>query len=308
MTTAPSSSHAGSAQPQPASHRAGDEAVAEPRDTSPVVSMRDVELAFAGVKALQGVDLDVHPGELFAVIGPNGAGKTSIFNVLSGVYRPQRGSVTFGGQEIIGLKPHRIAGLGMARTFQNIELFANLDVVDNLMLGRHHALGYGWPSAVAWLGRARRSEIRNRREVEEIIDFLEIESYRHLPVGMLPYGVQKRIELGRALAMDPRLLLLDEPVAGMNGEETEDMARFILEVRSELGIAMVLVEHDMGLVMDLADRVMAMDFGKPITTGTPREVQDHPGVVAAYLGVGDEVPGGTTTDQPAGADPEGERR
>ena len=262
--------------------------------TDPVVSMRGVELAFAGVKALQGVDLDVHPGELFAVIGPNGAGKTSIFNVLSGVYRPQKGSVTFLGEEILGAKPHVIAGKGMARTFQNIELFANLDVVDNLMLGRHHALGYGWPSAVAWLGRARRAEIRNRREVEEIIDFLEIEAYRQLPVGMLPYGVQKRIELGRALAMDPKLLLLDEPVAGMNGEETEDMARFILDVAGELGIAMILVEHDMGLVMDLADRVMAMDFGKPITTGTPREVQDHPGVVAAYLGVGDDVPAPAT--------------
>lgn len=257
----------------------------------PVVSVRGVELAFAGVKALQGVDLDVHPGELFAVIGPNGAGKTSIFNVLSGVYRPQKGSVTFLGEEIVGARPHAIAAKGMARTFQNIELFANLDVVDNLMLGRHHALGYGWPSAIAWLGRARRAEIRNRREVEEIIDFLEIEAYRQLPVGMLPYGVQKRIELGRALAMDPKLLLLDEPVAGMNGEETEDMARFILDVAGELGIAMILVEHDMGLVMDLADRVMAMDFGKPITTGTPREVQDHPGVIAAYLGVGDEVPG-----------------
>ena len=256
----------------------------------PVVSLRGVELSFAGVKALRGVDLDVHDGELFAVIGPNGAGKTSIFNVLSGVYRPQSGSVRFLGREILGERPHRIAAMGMARTFQNIELFANLDVVDNLMLGRHHALGYGWPSAVAWLGRARRAEIRNRREVEEIIDFLEIEAYRQLPVGMLPYGIQKRIELGRALAMDPRLLLLDEPVAGMNGEETEDMARFVLEVRDELGIPMILVEHDMGLVMDLADRVMAMDFGQPITTGTPREVQDHPGVVAAYLGVGDEVP------------------
>ncbi len=265
---------------------------ATPASTDPVVVMRGVELAFAGVKALQGVDLEVHPGELFAVIGPNGAGKTSIFNVLSGVYRPQQGSVTFLGDEIVGAKPHVIASRGMARTFQNIELFANLDVVDNLMLGRHHALGYGWPSAIAWLGRARKAEIRNRREVEEIIDFLEIEAYRQLPVGMLPYGVQKRIELGRALAMDPKLLLLDEPVAGMNGEETEDMARFILDVAGELGIAMILVEHDMGLVMDLADRVMALDFGTPITTGTPREVQDHPGVVAAYLGVADGATGG----------------
>ena len=255
----------------------------------PVVSLRDVELRFAGVKALQGVDLDVHEGELFAVIGPNGAGKTSIFNVLSGVYKPQEGSVRFLGEEIRGMRPHRIAALGMARTFQNIELFENLDVADNLMLGRHGHLGYGWPSAVAWLGRARAAEVRNRRRVEEIIDFLEIEAYRQLPVGMLPYGVQKRIELGRALAMEPTLLLLDEPVAGMNGEETEDMARFILDVKDELGIAMILVEHDMGLVMDLADRVMAMDFGRPIATGLPAEVQDHPDVIRAYRGpVGDE--------------------
>ena len=253
-----------------------------------VVTLEGVELGFAGVKALQGVDLEVQAGELFAVIGPNGAGKTSIFNVLSGVYRPQKGRVTFKGQDIVGMRPHKIAGLGIARTFQNIELFENLDVVDNLMLGRHGHLGYGWPSAIARLGRASKAEIRNRRRVEEIIDFLEIEAYRMLPVGMLPYGIQKRIELGRALAMDPELLLLDEPVAGMNGEETEDMARFILDVRGELGIAMILVEHDMGLVMDLADRVMAIDFGKPLTTGLPAEVQDHPEVIAAYLGVADE--------------------
>lgn len=251
---------------------------------TPVVSVRDVDLNFSGVKALQGVSFDVHDNELFAVIGPNGAGKTSIFNVLSGVYRPQNGSVTFRGEDILGMRPHRIAERGMARTFQNIELFENLGVVDNLMLGRHGAVGYGWPSAVAWVGKARRAEIANRRRVEEIIDFLEIEGYREQPVGMLPYGVQKRIELGRALAMDPGVLLLDEPVAGMNGEETEDMARFILDIRDELKIPMILVEHDMGLVMDLADRVMAMDFGKPLVTGTPAQVQSHPDVVRAYLG------------------------
>ncbi|TSD55693.1 ABC transporter ATP-binding protein [Aeromicrobium piscarium] len=255
-----------------------------------ICSVKDVELSFAGVKALRGVSFDIQGHELFAIIGPNGAGKTSIFNVLSGVYRPQAGDVRFDGTSILGERPHRIAARGLARTFQNIELFENLNVVDNLMLGRHHHLGYSWPWAVAWLGRAQRSEIANRRRVEEIIDFLEIEGYRELPVGMLPYGVQKRIELGRALAMEPRLLLLDEPVAGMNGEETEDMARFILDIRDELKIPMILVEHDMGLVMDLADRVMAMDFGTPIALGTPAEVQSHPDVIRAYLGAGDEDP------------------
>ncbi|RLV57272.1 ABC transporter ATP-binding protein [Aeromicrobium phragmitis] len=257
--------------------------------TESILEVTDVELSFAGVKALGGVSFDIRGHELFAIIGPNGAGKTSIFNVLSGVYRPQVGEVRFAGESILGVAPHRIAERGLARTFQNIELFENLDVVDNLMLGRHHHLGYGWPSAVAWLGKARRAEVANRRRVEEIIDFLEIESYRHLPVGMLPYGVQKRIELGRALAMEPRLLLLDEPVAGMNGEETEDMARFILDIRDELQIPMILVEHDMGLVMDLADRVMAMDFGVPITIGSPHEVQNHPDVVRAYLGTVDDA-------------------
>lgn len=251
---------------------------------TPVVSVTDVELNFAGVKALSGVSFEVNDNELFAIIGPNGAGKTSIFNVLSGVYRPQKGSVTFLGDDLLGRRPHVIAGLGMARTFQNIELFENLDVVDNLMLGRHHHLGYGWPSAIAWVGRARKAEIDNRRRVEEIIDFLEIEAYRRMPAGLLPYGIQKRIELGRALAMEPKLLLLDEPVAGMNSEETEDMARFILDIRSELGVPMILVEHDMGLVMDLADRVMAMDFGRPVVTGRPAEVQSHPEVIRAYLG------------------------
>ncbi|GAB2682932.1 ABC transporter ATP-binding protein [Thalassiella azotivora] len=250
----------------------------------PVLSVRDVHLAFAGVVAVDGVSFDVDPGELFAVIGPNGAGKTSIFNVLSGVYRPQRGSVVFDGRDLVGTPPHRIAALGMSRTFQNIELFSNLTLVDNLMLGRHTHVRYGTAAALTWWGRARREEVRHRAAVEEIVDFLELEQWRRHPVGLLPYGVQKRVELGRALAMEPRLLLLDEPVAGMNLEETEDMARFVLDVRDELGIAMIMVEHDMGLVMDLADRVMAIDFGRPITTGTPEQVQRDPEVVRAYLG------------------------
>jgi branched-chain amino acid transport system ATP-binding protein len=249
-----------------------------------VLSFDDVHLSFAGVKAINGVSFEVGERELFAVIGPNGAGKTSIFNVLSGVYRPQDGRVTFHGTNLIGMRPHRIAQLGMARTFQNVELFSNLTVVDNLMLGRHTHVKYGVVSAFAWLGKARKEELKHRAVVEDVIDFLELAQWRRYPVGLLPYGVQKRIELGRALAMEPKLLLLDEPVAGMNMEETEDMARYILDVRDELDVPMIMVEHDMGLVMDLADRVLVVDFGSPITTGTPAEVQRNPDVIRAYLG------------------------
>jgi branched-chain amino acid transport system ATP-binding protein len=250
----------------------------------PILRFTDVRLSFAGVRAIDGISFTVDRDELFAIIGPNGAGKTSIFNVLSGVYRPQAGEVTFDGQPLLGRRPHQIARLGLARTFQNVELFANLTVLDNLLLGRHHHLRYGALSALLWFGRARRAEIANRAAVEEIIDFLELEQWRRLPVGLLPYGVQKRVELGRALAAEPRLLLLDEPVAGMNVEETEDMARYILDIREELGIPIVLVEHDMGVVMDLADRVLVVDFGRPIATGEPSEIQYHPEVVRAYLG------------------------
>jgi branched-chain amino acid transport system ATP-binding protein len=250
----------------------------------PILVFDDVHLSFAGVKALDGVSFSVGPRDLFAIIGPNGAGKTSTFNIMSGIYRPQRGDVTFLGQRILGRKPHEIAALGMSRTFQNIELFQNLTVIDNLMLGRHHLVRYGVPSAVIYAGRARREETRHRAVVEDIIDFLEIEAYRKSPVGLLPYGIQKRVELGRALALGPKLLLLDEPVAGMNVEETEDMARFILDIRDELDIPMILVEHDMGLVMDLADRVLVIDFGRPIACDVPAVVQADPDVVRAYLG------------------------
>ncbi|RAS65522.1 amino acid/amide ABC transporter ATP-binding protein 1 (HAAT family) [Lentzea atacamensis] len=249
-----------------------------------VLEVTDIRLAFEGVIAVDGVSFEVGESELFAIIGPNGAGKTSIFNVLSGVYRPQQGTVRFNGEDLIGMRPHRIAARGMSRTFQNIELFSHLTVVENLMLGRHNHMRYGALSAFLWLGKARGEELKNRTAVEDVIDFLELEQWRRYPVGLLPYGVQKRVELGRALAMEPRLLLLDEPVAGMNVEETEDMARFILDVREELNIPMIMVEHDMGLVMDLADRVMVMDFGRPIRTGTPAEVQADPDVVRAYLG------------------------
>jgi len=257
---------------------------AEERVESPILVFEDVHLQFAGVKAISGVSFFVGTRELFAIIGPNGAGKTSIFNVISGVYRPQRGTVTLGDEAITGKRPHRLAALGIARTFQNVELFQHLTVIENLMLGRHHHMRYGPLSAILWAGRARREEVANRAVVEEIIDFLELEQWRRLPVGLLPFGVQKRVELGRALAMEPKLLLLDEPVGGMNLEETEDMARYILDIRDELNVPMILVEHDMGLVMDLADRVLVVDFGVPVATGTPAEVQHHPDVIRAYLG------------------------
>ena len=243
-----------------------------------------VNLRFGGLAALSDVTFDAREGELFAIIGPNGAGKTSLFNCLNGVYRPQSGSIRVGGTELVGRRPQFAVRQGVARTFQNLGLFANLDVVDNLMLGRHHLMRTGFGSGAVWWGRAKGEEVVHRRRCEEVVDLLELEPYRRTPVGLLPYGVKKRIELGRALAMDPRLLLLDEPVAGMNLEETEDMARYILEVREELGIAMILVEHEMRMVMDIADRVLVLDFGQVIALGPPAQVQSDPNVISAYLG------------------------
>ena len=251
---------------------------------TPLIDVQNITLRFGGVTAINDVSFDVQPEELFAIIGPNGAGKTSIFNTISQVYRPQEGMITFEGESIMGTRPDKVAQLGIARTFQNIELFPQMNVIDNLLTGRHIRMEGSIFDGALWLGKAKREEIENRRKVEDIIDFLEIEQWRKHPVALLPYGFQKRVELGRALAMEPKLLLLDEPVAGMNLEETEDMARFILDIKRELNIPMIMVEHDMGLVMDIADRVMVLDFGERIALGTPDEVQANPAVIAAYLG------------------------
>jgi branched-chain amino acid transport system ATP-binding protein len=250
----------------------------------PLLSVRHLHLAFRGVKALDDVSLDVLPGTLTAVIGPNGAGKSSLFNCVSGLYRPSQGTIEFEGQPITGLKAHRVAERGIARMFQNLGLFPHLTVLENLLLGRHLHFRSTWWTDVFWTRTTRREEVRNRAKVEEIIDFLQLERFRETHVAVLPYGVRKRVELGRALCMEPRLLLLDEPAAGLNQEERELLAGYLLDIRGDLGITQILVEHELGLVLDLADSVAVLDFGRKIAQGTPDHVRNHPAVIEAYIG------------------------
>ncbi len=250
-----------------------------------VLDLKGISLSFGGVKALTDISFDVREHEIRAIIGPNGAGKSSMLNVINGVYTPQQGKIVFRGKPFEKMNSRQVAEMGVARTFQSLALFKGMSVLDNIMTGRNLRMKTGLFAQMVRMGSAEREEIAHREKVEQIIDFLEIQSHRKTAVGQLPYGLQKRVDLGRALAMEPSLLLLDEPMAGMNVEEKQDMSRFILDVNDEFGTTIVLIEHDMGVVMDISDRVVVLDYGKKIGDGTPSEVRNNPDVIRAYLGV-----------------------
>ena len=250
-----------------------------------VLSLEGISLAFGGVKALTDISFDVREHEIRAIIGPNGAGKSSMLNVINGVYTPQQGEIVFRGQHFSRMNPRKVAEMGVARTFQSLALFKGMSVLDNIMAGRNLKMRSGILAQMVRVGPALREEIAHREHVERIIDFLEIQGHRKTPVGRLPYGLQKRVDLGRALAMEPSLLLLDEPMAGMNVEEKQDMSRFVLDVNDEFGTTIVLIEHDMGVVMDISDRVVVLDYGRKIGDGAPAQVRANQDVINAYLGV-----------------------
>ena len=251
---------------------------------SALLEIRETSKAFGGVQAVTRVSLEAQTGEILSVIGPNGAGKTTVLNMISGFYHPDSGRIALEGRDVTDLAPSRIAELGIARTFQNIALFRGMTVLDNLMLGRHVHMKTGVLGAFAYWGFAQKEEVEHRKRVEDIIDFLRIQDLRRRPTGSLAYGLQKRVELGRALALDPKILLLDEPMGGCNHEQKEDMARFVLDVNEEWGVTVILIEHDMGVVMDISDRVAVLDMGQKIAEGTPDEVRANPRVIKAYLG------------------------